>query len=282
MKKYGHVWILSYVLIYLPWFAALQQNVGKPYHVMHTTLDDLIPFNEYFIVPYLLWFLYVAAAIAYFFFTSKDDYYRLCTFLFTGMTISLLVCTLYPNGTDFRPAIDPDKNIFCFLVAKLWSIDPCINVFPSIHAYNSIGVHISICRSQTLSKNKPLVWASGILMVSICIATVCLKQHSILDVFGSMLMAMVIYPSPMRRKPPAGKNIPGPLISKFLPNQAIARSRWHFFLFRQPYVIFIYNPISLCGLYLPAQAFHFFAFSGYDILQYFDSLQAELRFPFER
>ena len=129
MKKYGHVWILSYGLIYLPWFAALQQNVGKPYHVMHTALDDLIPFNEYFIVPYLLWFLYVAAAIAYFFFTSKDDYYRLCTFLFTGMTISLLVCTLYPNGTDFRPAIDPDKNIFCFLVAKLWSIDPCINVF---------------------------------------------------------------------------------------------------------------------------------------------------------
>ena len=103
MKKYGHVWILSYGLIYLPWFAALQQNVGKPYHVMHTALDDLIPFNEYFIVPYLLWFLYVAAAIAYFFFTSKDDYYRLCTFLFTGMTISLLVCTLYPNGTDFRP-----------------------------------------------------------------------------------------------------------------------------------------------------------------------------------
>ena len=102
MKKYGHVWILSYGLIYLPWFAALQQNVGKPYHVMHTALDDLIPFNEYFIVPYLLWFLYVAAAIAYFFFTSKDDYYRLCTFLFTGMTISLLVCTLYPNGTDFR------------------------------------------------------------------------------------------------------------------------------------------------------------------------------------
>ena len=194
MKKYGHVWILSYGLIYLPWFAALQQNVGKPYHVMHTALDDLIPFNEYFIVPYLLWFLYVAAAIAYFFFTNKDDYYRLCTFLFTGMTISLLVCTLYPNGTDFRPAINLDKNIFCFLVAKLWSIDPCINVFPSIHAYNSIGVHISICRSQTLSKNKPLVWASGILMVSICIATVCLKQHSILDVFGSMLMAMVIYP----------------------------------------------------------------------------------------
>ena len=46
MKKYGHVWILSYGLIYLPWFAALQQNVGKPYHVMHTALDGRIPVTE--------------------------------------------------------------------------------------------------------------------------------------------------------------------------------------------------------------------------------------------
>ena len=170
MKKYGHVWILSYGLIYLPWFAALQQNVGKPYHVMHTALDDLIPFNEYFIVPYLLWFLYVAAAIALFFLYQQGRLLPAVYLFIYRHDHQLLVCTLYPNGTDFRPAINPDKNIFCFLVAKLWSIDPCINVFPSIHAYNSIGVHISICRSQTLSKNKPLVWASGILMVSICIA----------------------------------------------------------------------------------------------------------------
>ena len=106
IKKYGHIWMLSYAFIYLPWFSRLQENVNKTYHVMHTALDDLIPFNEYFIVPYLMWFLYVAATIAFFFFKNRDDYYRLCTFLFTGMTISLLVCTLFPNGTDFRPAFE--------------------------------------------------------------------------------------------------------------------------------------------------------------------------------
>lgn len=194
IKKYGHIWILSYIFIYLPWFASLQENIGKPYNIIHSALDDLIPFCEYFIVPYLAWFLYVAAAVAYFFFTNRDDYYRLCTFLFTGMTISLLVCTLYPNGTNFRPVIDPEKNIFCFLVSKLWSIDPCINVFPSIHVYNSIGVHIAVCRSEVLSKNRKLVWASGILMVFICMATVFLKQHSVIDGVGSLLMASVIYP----------------------------------------------------------------------------------------
>ena len=104
IRKYGHVWMLSYAFIYIPWFTRLQENINKPYHVMHTALDDLIPFNEYFIVPYLMWFLYVAASIEFFFFKNRDDYYRLCTFLFTGMTISLLVCSLFPNGTDFRPA----------------------------------------------------------------------------------------------------------------------------------------------------------------------------------
>ena len=73
IKKYGHIWMLSYAFIYLPWFSRLQENVNKPYHVMHTALDDLIPFNEYFIVPYLMWFLYVAATIAFFFFKNRDD-----------------------------------------------------------------------------------------------------------------------------------------------------------------------------------------------------------------
>ena len=47
IRKYGHVWMLSYAFIYIPWFTRLQENINKPYHVMHTALDDLIPFNEY-------------------------------------------------------------------------------------------------------------------------------------------------------------------------------------------------------------------------------------------
>ena len=60
--------MLSYAFIYIPWFTRLQENINKPYHVMHTALDDMIPFEEIFIVPYLMWFLYVAATLAFFFF----------------------------------------------------------------------------------------------------------------------------------------------------------------------------------------------------------------------
>ena len=194
IRKYGHVWMLSYAFIYIPWFTRLQENINKPYHVMHTALDDMIPFEEIFIVPYLMWFLYVAATLAFFFFRNRDDYYRLCTFLFTGMTISLLVCTLFPNGTDLRTAVNPDKNLCSRLVYMLHQADTNTNVFPSIHVYNSIGTHIAVMKSESLKKHKVIRILSGILMVAICMATVSLKQHSVLDVAGAILLSAAIYP----------------------------------------------------------------------------------------
>lgn len=195
IKKYKHAWILSYVFIYLPWFLYLEKTVTTDYYVLHTQLDDLIPFNEYFIIPYLLWFAYIAVTILYFFFKNKQDYYRLCIYLFTGMTISLLICTVFPNGTDLRMAVDPDKNICTKLISILHSADTSTNIFPSIHVFNSVGVHIAIIRSQAFQKNHIIRTGSFILMVTICMATVALKQHSIVDVFGACLMAYVLYPS---------------------------------------------------------------------------------------
>lgn len=192
-KKYSHVWLLGYAFIYLPWFLYLEKTVTSNYHIMYIAFDDLIPFNEFFIIPYLLWFLYVAGAVAYFFFTDVKSYYKLCTMLFTGMTISLLVCTVFPNGTDFRPLIDPTKNVFAKVVSYLYSADTCTNVFPSIHVYNSICVHLAVLRSERLSKYRILKISSFVLMISICLATVFLKQHSAIDGFGSIAMAYIMY-----------------------------------------------------------------------------------------
>jgi membrane-associated phospholipid phosphatase len=193
LKKYGHIWVLGYALIYLPWFHYLEVNVKGDYAVMHVTLDDLIPFNEYFVVPYVLWFVYMFAAFWYFFFTSKQEFYRMCTFLIAGMTISLLICTFFPNGTDLRVEVDPKKNVFCWLVHLIHRADTATNVFPSIHAYNSIGVHSAVMNSQSL-KNKPVVRrASFLLMMTICLSTVFLKQHSVADVLGATILGLFMY-----------------------------------------------------------------------------------------
>lgn len=198
LMRYRHAWILSYALIYITWFSYLEKTINSHvgYHIMHAALDDQIPFCEYFIVPYMLWFVYVAAAVLYFMIVNKDDYDRLCAFLFSGMTISLIICSVFPNGTDFRPMLNPAKNIFCRIVAWLYQTDTCTNVFPSIHCYNSIGVAIAVLRSENIAamKHGTLVKrCSTLLAILICMSTMALKQHSVYDVAGAIILASIVF-----------------------------------------------------------------------------------------
>lgn len=191
--RYRHGWILSYLLIYLVWFAYLEKTVTRRFHVVHMAVDDYIPFIEIFIIPYLLWFGYVAAAVVYFFFKNVQDYYKLCIFLFAGMTIFLIVSTVYPNGHYLRPRVFERDNIFVTMVQALYMVDTPTNLFPSIHVYNSIGVHLSVMHSEQLKEKKWIRRGSFILMVSIIASTMFLKQHSVFDVITGCIVAIVMY-----------------------------------------------------------------------------------------
>lgn len=193
LYRYRHGWILSYFLIYLPWFAYLERTVTRRFHVIHMPIDDYIPFIEIFIVPYFLWFAYVALAITFFFFRDVQDYYKLCIFLFVGMTVFLVVSTLYPHGHYLRPRVFERDNIFVTMVKGLYMIDTPTNLFPSIHVYNSIGVHLSVMHSEQLKEKKWIHRTSFVLMVSIIASTMFLKQHSVFDVITGCIMAIVMY-----------------------------------------------------------------------------------------
>ena len=69
--KYRHAWVLLYGFLYMPWFLYLERRPSVHYFTIHSPLDDYIPFVEYFIVPYLLWFAYIAVVAGYFFFTDS-------------------------------------------------------------------------------------------------------------------------------------------------------------------------------------------------------------------
>ena len=163
-----------------------------PYHVIHVKLDDMIPFVEYFIVPYLLWFVYVAAVFVYLFFKNRREFYQYCIFLFTGMTLFLIVSTLYPNGHLLRPNTFARNNIFTFAVQILYQADTATNIFPSLHVYNSIAAHRAVANSETLAGNRLIRGGSFVLMVSIILATMFLKQHSVLDVISGILLGLVM------------------------------------------------------------------------------------------
>lgn len=192
--KYHHaVPLILYAIIYLSWFSYLEQTVKPPYRIIHLAVDDYIPFLEIFVVPYFLWFVYVAAAVLLLFFTDKAEYYRSCTFLFTGMTIFLIISTIWPNGHQLRPLVMPRENCFTDMILGLWKTDTPTNLWPSIHVYNSIGAHLAITHSKALENKKMVKIASLILAISIIFSTMFIKQHSVFDVLTAFAMSIVMY-----------------------------------------------------------------------------------------
>ncbi|WP_330588220.1 phosphatase PAP2 family protein [Anaerosporobacter faecicola] len=192
-KKYKHAWTLVYLFVYFPWFFYLEKTITTNYTSIHIRLDDLIPFNELFIIPYYLWFMYVAVVIAFLLFTSKEEYYRCCAFLFIGMTICLTIYTIWPNGQDLRPTTFARDNFLVDIAKKLYASDTSTNVCPSIHVFNSIGIHIAVMHSSRLKNNHLVRRTSCVLCILICLSTVFLKQHSAFDGIAAMILSVFMY-----------------------------------------------------------------------------------------
>ena len=189
IKDYPHAWTILYFAIYLTWFVWLERRASQPYHVIHFPLDDYIPFCEYFVIPYFLWFVYIAAVFIRLFLKDRDNFYRYIVFIYTGMTLFLVVSTFYPNGHLLRPVEFERDNIFIRMVCFLYWADTSTNILPSIHVFNSIAAHMAIVHLPDLRHRKWTVRCSCILCISIILSTMFLKQHSCVDVILGITLA---------------------------------------------------------------------------------------------
>ena len=195
LRHNTHLFLLLYALIYIPWFCWLEEkvNINSNFHVIHMALDDYIPFCEFFVIPYYLWFIYMAAGIIFIAFTDGKLCWRLGIFLITGMTVFLFISTVYPNGQLLRPDTFARDNIFVHIVQRLYASDTPTNLFPSVHVFNSIAVNIAVWHSDNFKKNKAVRYGSAVLMVLIILSTMFLKQHSVFDVVTGMVLAVFMY-----------------------------------------------------------------------------------------
>ena len=53
-------------------FFYLEKKPVSQIHVVEMSIDRKIPFCEYFVIPYYLWFLYVAATVITFCFSGAE------------------------------------------------------------------------------------------------------------------------------------------------------------------------------------------------------------------
>lgn len=194
-EKLYLLWLLFWPFQII-WYALLNNNAREMprFFTVHCFIDDFIPFIPVFVIFYYLWYAYMVAGVAYFAFFEKESYRRLAVFLYTEIMLCLMFCTIFPNGHDFRPAITGQEGFFQYLVSIIYNTDSnCVNIMPSMHVMNAVGITIAAGRSPSLSKFrwlKPVCW---IFTVLVALSTVFIKQHSILDVIVAAVICVPVY-----------------------------------------------------------------------------------------
>lgn len=182
--------ICSFVYLFI--FTILEKiNFGN-YIYTETRLDDYIPFLDFFVIPYVVWFGYIALGFVYFLLYDKEGFYRTTFYIFIGMYICLLVYMVFPNAQGLRVELDT-SHFFQRILNIVYTNDTSTNVCPSIHTYNSIMMHLALIQNEKFASKKYLKNSSLILTVLICMSTVFTKQHAILDVFYAIPLCIIVY-----------------------------------------------------------------------------------------
>lgn len=167
-------------------------NVGH-YYSMHCPLDDMIPFCEWFLIPYLLWFVYLIGTIVYTFFFDVAAFKRMMYFIIITYSITMLIYLVFPTCQDLRPTQFARDNVLTRFVAWFYNFDTNTNVCPSIHVLGSVAAMLGLCDCRRL-QNPKLKLLFILLCVLICISTVFMKQHSVLDVLAALPLCVIAYP----------------------------------------------------------------------------------------
>lgn len=191
--EFSHILLLIAWPIFFLLFTTLERiYVVDYYYPMYCPLDDLIPFNEWFVIPYLLWFAFIILSLLYGFLYDVDLFKREMKSIIITYYAALLIFFLFPNCQELRPTEFVRDNFLTRFMADFYQFDTNTNVFPSIHVMGAMCSMFAVWHAKGL--RHPL-WkiAATLLCISICMSTVFLKQHSILDTFGALPICLFAY-----------------------------------------------------------------------------------------
>ena len=106
--EFSHVWLLLYWPIFGLGFSYVERFYPVAHYIeMHCALDDLIPFNEWFLIPYMFWFVYLIGAVAYTFFFDVPGFRRMMRFVMITYSVTLIIYFLFPTCQMLRPEVFP-------------------------------------------------------------------------------------------------------------------------------------------------------------------------------
>lgn len=192
-SEYKHLKYLLYWPIYGMLFLIVERLwIRECYFPMHCAFDDMIPFCEYFLIPYLFWFVFLVGISLYTLLFDVKSFEKFMKFVMITYTVAILIYIVFPNCQELRPALFERDNVFTRFMTAFYQFDTNTNVCPSIHVIGSAAVLLTAWHSKHFGTQGWRI-AFSIVTALISISTVFLKQHSVLDVLAAIPICVIAY-----------------------------------------------------------------------------------------
>lgn len=181
--------LLGWVFYFIMYFVTENLIPAERCHPIHCGLDDIIPFNEFFVIFYVGWYLLVVGSLLYYFLYDADKFRKLQTYIIITQVAAMACYILYPSRQDLRPETFSHNNILTQIMGLIYAFDTSTGVCPSLHVAYSMGI-LSVClRDEKLARGWKALLVFLVLMI--CMAVCFVKQHSALDVLAAVPVCLL-------------------------------------------------------------------------------------------
>ena len=181
--------LLGWVVYFLFYFLTENFIPVENCHVIHSALDDLIPFNEFFFIPYCFWYLLIVISLGYFALYDVENFRNLQTFIIITQVVAMTVYILYPSVQNLRPTEFARDNFFTWLAGIIYTFDTPTGVCPSLHVAYSLGIGSCWLKEKSASK----LWKGFVVfsVILISLSTAVVKQHSVIDIAAALPVGLL-------------------------------------------------------------------------------------------
>jgi len=188
--QFSHLWLLlSWVGYFVFYFLTENLIPAENCRPVHCFLDDIIPFCEVFIIPYVFWYALIVISLGWFLLYDVESFRKLQTYIIITQIVAMACYILIPTRQDLRPEVFPRENVFTGIIAALYAFDTSTGVCPSLHVAYSLGIASVWLRQKEASKG----WKAFVVIavILICLSTMFIKQHSAVDVLAAIPVALL-------------------------------------------------------------------------------------------
>lgn len=188
--QYRHLLLLlGWVVYFCLYFLTENLIPVEDCYPVWCKLDDLIPFNEFFVIFYVGWYVLIVLSLGYFLLYSVESFRGLQTYIMVTQALAMVCYIAFPTRQDLRPEVFPRENFLTWIMGLIYQFDTNTGVCPSLHVAYSIGIASAWLKEKSAAWYVKLVVT--LFVIGVCLSVAFTKQHSVVDIFAALPVCLV-------------------------------------------------------------------------------------------